>query len=208
MKYFNSLPFLNITNTDGTQYLLRNLLIRTGLIPQLANNPVLLYEYALQDGDTPEIVANKYYGNSYRYWITLYSNPNIIDPQADWPLSSQQFLLYLNDKYSAVSNNNVLSYTQGTIHHYEKIVTTIDGNTGTKVIKTVEVDENTYNSITPFTNTQTFSTGNYITYTVSTNAVSIYDYENNLNESKRNIKLINSIYANQVETQYQSLVSD
>jgi len=208
MRYFDSLPFLTTTNSNGTSYVLRNLLIRTQLIPQLAKNPLLVYTYALQDGDTPEIVANKYYGDPYRYWITLYGNSNIIDPQANWPLSSQQFILYLNDKYGEVSNNNVLSYTYGTIHHYEKVVTTVDNSTQTTVIKTVEIDENTYNSITPFTTTQTFPNGTSLTYSVSVNAVSIYDYENNLNESKRNIKIINSIYANQIETQYKTLVSE
>jgi len=36
--------------------------------------------------DTPEIVAEKFYGNSYRYWIVLLSN-NIIDPQ--WDLATK-----------------------------------------------------------------------------------------------------------------------
>ena len=122
-------------------------------------------------------------------------------------MSSQQFLIYLNDKYNAVANGNVLSYTQGTVHHYEKTVTSIDGDSGTTVIKTVEIDLNTYNSITPSTVTKSFSNGTKITYTISTNAVSIYDYENKLNESKRNINIINSAYANQIESRYQTLVS-
>ena len=58
MKYFNSLPYLTTTNVDGNLYALKNLLIRTQMIPQLAKNPLLFYEYNLQDGDTPEIVAN------------------------------------------------------------------------------------------------------------------------------------------------------
>jgi len=211
MRYFNSLPFLNTTDNQGNTVVLRNLLVRTQLIPQLAKNPLLFYQYSLQEGDTPEIVANKYYGDSFRYWITLYGNPNILDPQADWPLSSNQFLIYLNDKYGEVSNNNVLSYTQGTIHHYEKVVTTVDSTTQTTVIKTVEIDENTYNSITPFTSTQNLVNGSNtvigsVTYSVSVNAVSIYDYENQMNEAKRNVNLINSSYASEMETQFQTLV--
>ena len=172
----------------------------------MAKNPLLFYAYSIQDGDTPEIIANKYYGDPFRYWITLFGNPNIMDPQADWPMDSRQFLIYLNDKYGEVSNNNVLSYVQGTVHHYEKIITTIDGDTGTTAIKTVEVDFNTYTLLMPSTQIQTFSNGSTITYTISKNAVSIYDYENDLNESKRNINLINSSYANQVESRYQALM--
>jgi len=206
MRYFNSLPYLTANDNNGNIVALKNLLIRTQLIPQLAKNPLLFYAYSVQDGDTPEIIANKYYGDPFRFWITLYGNPTILDPQADWPMSSQQFLIYLNDKYGAVANGNVLSYTQGTIHHYEKTVTSVDGDSGTTAIKTVEIDEPTYNLIIPSTVTKSFSNGTKITYTISTNAVSIYDYENKLNESKRNINIINSAYANQIESRYQTLV--
>jgi hypothetical protein len=41
---------------------------------------------------------------------------------------------------------------------------------------------------------------------ISKSLVTIYDYENLLNESKRNIQLINSSYVNQMESQYQELV--
>ena len=209
MKYFNTLPLLTNTDANGNSYLMRNLLVRTDLIPQLAKNPLVYYQYELREGDTPETVARKYYGDQYRYWIVLYGNPTIMDPQGNWPLSSQQFVLYLKDKYATAAGgaNNVLSYTQGTIHHYEKIVTTIDGDTQTTVIKNVEVDLATYNSITPITQIKSFPNGSKVTYTLSKSAISIYDYENNLNEAKRNINLIKSSYANQMETQFKQLVN-
>ena len=208
MKYFDSLPFLANRDSDNNIYVTRNILVRTKMISQLAKNPLLFYQYALQDGDTPEIVANKYYGTSYRYWIVLQGNPNILDPQFDWPYSNQQFILYLKDKYAEAAGgaDQVLSYINGTVHHYEKIITTVDNNTQTTAIKNVEIDEDTYNSLTQFSQTQSFADGSSVKYTVSKTAISIYDYENNLNESKRNINLINSAYASQVEEQYQSLV--
>jgi hypothetical protein len=208
MKYFNSLPYLTTTDVNGNSVVVRNLLIRTGLIPQLATNPLLFYQYEVRDGDTPEIVANKYYGSPFRYWITLYGNQQMLDPQNDWPLSTSNFILYLNDKYaeSANGSTNVLYYTTGTIHHYEKVITSIDNDTKTTAVKVIEVDQATYNSIQPFTTTSTFAGGSSTTYSVSKNAVSIYDYENKLNESKRNINLINAQYTTQIETQYQSLV--
>ena len=208
MEYFSALPFLTTTDGNGNSIVLRNLLVRTGLIPQLAKNPLLMYRYAVQDGDTPEIVANKYYGSPFRYWIALYGNPQMMDPQSDWPLSTKNFTIYLQDKYATSANGtaNVLSYTLGTVHHYEKVITTIDDTTKTTAIKVVEVDQDTYNSIIPLTTTSTFPDGSSITYTVEPNAVSIYNYEDQANESKRNINLINSQYTTQIETQYQSLV--
>jgi len=210
MRYFDSLPYITNTDYNGNFYLLKNLLVRTELIPTLAKNPLLVYTYEIRDGDSPEIIANKYYGDPYRYWIVLYGNPNIVDPQADWPLSSQQFLLYLTDKYSSDAANasmTLLAYTQSTIHHYEKVITTFDTSTQTKAIKVVDVDLNTYLSTLSTTTTGTFPDGSSVTYTVSTNQVSIYDYEYQTNENKRNISLINSSYASRMETQYQSLVS-
>lgn len=208
MEYFSALPFLTTTDGNGNSIVLRNLLVRTGLIPQLAKNPLLMYRYAVQDCDTPEIVANKYYGSPFRYWIALYGNPQMMDPQSDWPLSTKNFTIYLQDKYATSANGtaNVLSYTLGTVHHYEKVITTIDNTTKTTAIKVVEVDQDTYNSIIPLTTTSTFPDGSSITYTVEPNAVSIYNYEDQVNESKRNISLINSQYTTQIETQYQSLV--
>ena len=208
MEYFSALPFLTTTDGNGNSIVLRNLLVRTGLIPQLAKNPLLMYRYAVQDGDTPEIVANKYYGSPFRYWIALYGNPQMMDPQSDWPLSTKNFTIYLQDKYATSANGtaNVLSYTLGTVHHYEKVITTIDNTTKTTAIKVVEVDQDTYNSIIPLTTTSTFPDGSSITYMVEPNAVSIYNYEDQVNESKRNISLINSQYTTQIETQYQSLV--
>ena len=208
MRYFNTLP--NVITPDGSGNLITmtNLLIRTEIPTSLQNNPLLFYKYSVRDGETPELIANKYYGDQYRYWLVLYGNINILDPQWDWPLSYQNFQNYLIDKYQddAGGASNVISYTTSTVHHYEKIVTTVDSDTGTTVIKTIEVDENTYISIQPFSTIQTFPDGSQVNYTVSTNAVSIYDYEYMTNESKRNINLINKSYVTTIEQQFTQLV--
>jgi hypothetical protein len=207
MKYFNSLPFIANQDSNGNYYFLKNILIRTKLVSQLAKNPMLFYKYSVQDSDTPESIAFKYYGDQYRYWLIFMAN-EIMDPQWDWPLTTQQFLKFLKDKYSAVAggDNNVLSYTQGTVHHYEKLVTTVDNNTQTTAIKSVIVDQETYNLIQSSTQTRTFVDGSTVTYTTGKNAVSIYDYENDLNESKREINLINSNYVSDMESQYERLI--
>ena len=207
MKYFNSLPYIANKDPNGNYYYLKNILIRTKLVSQLSRNPLLFYKYTVQDSDTPESIAFKYYGDQYRYWLIFLAN-EIMDPQWDWPLTSQQFLKLIRDKYATDAGGieNVLSYTQGTVHHYEKLITTVDNNSQTKAIKTVIVDQETYNLIQPQTKISTFSDGSTVAYTTGKNAVSIYDYENYLNESKREINLINSIYVSDLEAQYQSLV--
>lgn len=181
---------------------------RAEMIPELKNNVELFYGYSIQEGDTPESVAYKYYGDQYRYWIVLYSN-GILDPQWEWPLSNQQFEQYLNNKYQQLAdeeNMSVLEYTQSTAHHYEKIIITVDGDTLYQTTKNVVIDLETYNDTIERT-TQSTINGTGVSYTISKKMVTIYDYENDLNESKRNIKLINSIYASDMERQLERLMN-
>lgn len=103
MKYFRAIPNIEVSNITGSATLATNILTRTELLPSLLNNPALFYQYDIQDGDTPEVIAAKYYGDSYRYWLVMFGN-QIFDPQWDFPLSNYNFTIYLNDKYSEVSN--------------------------------------------------------------------------------------------------------
>ena len=41
-------------------------------------------------GDTPEIIASKYYGDPEKHWIVLLAN-DIINPFFDFPLNYQEF---------------------------------------------------------------------------------------------------------------------
>jgi hypothetical protein len=217
MKYFNTLPSILTTDYSGNKIVLKNLLIRATLLTQLSNNPLLYYTYAVQDEDTPETVAKKYYGDQYRYWIVLHGNKSM-DPQWDWPLTSRQFGDYIVSKYTndaanslnisanTVSKSQVLYYTQSTIHHYDKSITTTDNSTKTQSIKTIEIDGDTANSVISGKTTISFSDGSSATQSISVNSVSIYEYENTLNENKRDIKLINSSYVLSMESQLKSLM--
>jgi hypothetical protein len=218
MKYFNTLPSVITSDYNGNTLTLKNILTRATLVSQLQNNPLLFYTYTTQDGDTPESVAYKYYGDQYRYWIVLYGNGSL-DPQFDWPLTSRQFndfiiAKYTNDAANALSisantvtSNQVLVYTQNTLHHYEKSIATTDNASRTQSIKVIEIDGTTANQVVSGTTTISFADGTTATQTVSVNPISIYNYENTLNENKRNIKLINSNYVGSMESQFQSLMS-
>ena len=136
MLYFESIPKILTPDVNGDGIILTNLMTRSEIIPSLLNNPMIFYKYDIQDGDTPEIIADKYYGDSYRYWVVLYAN-QIMDPQWNWPLTNQQFDAYLINKYSSISNlPNVLSYTQATLKEYRKTIKSIDS------ISLVDVNNN------------------------------------------------------------------
>ena len=198
MQYFDTLPKIVQYDSKGTARIFTNLLARASVIPELLKNPALYYQYDIQDGDTPEIVAHKYYGDSYRYWIVLFVN-EILDPQWGWPLSQKDFIAYINKKY----NGSTSIYSDA--HHYEKILTQYDYGTNITTTNKVIVDEDTYNSIVPQTNNFSLPTGQ-VSITVGKSAISIYDYELDLNEQKRNIRLLNTAYTNQVEEEFKKLM--
>ena len=197
MQYFSALPKIIYTqNRKSTVY--TNLMARVSLYPQLLKDPSLFYQYDIQEGDTPEIIAHKYYGDSYRYWIVLFVN-QIVDPQWDWPMNSTVFNNYIQDKYKEFN-----PYSQ--VHHYEKLVTKYDNNTQTTTVDKFVIDETAYDSLLETNSTYNLPTG-VVDVSVTKREVSYYDYENDLNESKRNIKLLNANYVDEIETQFKKLMA-
>jgi len=92
--------------------------------------------------------------------------------------------------------------SNGKIFAYE-----LDGSQDHLIGDKIQITEDVYNSL-PASSAETYNLpAGDVVVTVETNAVSLYDYELNLNESKRNIKLLNSVYVNQIETEYQKLMS-
>jgi len=198
MQYFDSLPKIVHINEFGVSKVMTNIMARVSIIPQILNNPAIYYEYDIQEGDTPEIIAHKYYGDSYRYWLVMLAN-QLMDPQWDWPLSQNELSAYLVKKYGESYN------TYSEIHHYEKIITQFDYGTNTTTTNKVTVSEDIYNDIVPQTNYFSLPTGE-VSIAVDKSAVSVYDYENDLNEQKRNIKILNAAYVNRVEEEFKKLM--
>ena len=130
MQYFKALPRIYYTDKNGRTITYKNLLTRVNIIPSVLNNPMAYYQYDIQEGDTPEIIAYKYYNDIYRYWIVMFSN-QLLDPQWDWPMSQSVFNNYLAKKY----NFN----TTATVHHYEKVLTQTNSETLLPESQTIEI---------------------------------------------------------------------
>jgi len=205
MKFFRSFPNLMYNNE-----LLTNLLVRTDLLPTLSDNSALFYKYDFQEGDTPEILASKYYDDPYRYWLFLYGN-NVMDPQWDLALSSTNFNAYLDSKYKVAANANnqtVLEYTQTNVIYYYKNISTIDSYSKTTSSDDYQIDLETYLAL-PQSQTIVISLGGGLTSTLITSKFeqNIYDHELQLNEDKRSVKIMNSRYAKEMEDQLTSLLA-
>ena len=198
MQYFKTLPKIITSNYNGGAIILTNLMARANIITERLKNPLLYYTYDIQEGDTPEIVAHKYYGDSYRYWIVLFAN-EIINPQWDWPLSGSNFEKYIQDKYTEFN-----PYSE--IQHYEEIIEQYDISTLTKTTNKIIISKDTYDNFIPSTTSYSLPTG-VVSVTTSTREVNYYTYESELNESKRNIKLLNKDYVNEFEAEFKTLMS-
>jgi hypothetical protein len=205
MQYFDTLPKIIHTNDNGVSTIMTNLMARVSIMPEILKNPMVYYKYDVQDGDTPEIVAHKYYDDPYRYWIVLFAN-KMLDPQWDWPLSSIQFNEYVNEKYGNTLSN---------LHHYEKVITkTTRGiDDDQTVIESFVISGEEFVSLLyshPFgidvARSFTLPIG-YVDITIQPTPITNYDYEMKLNESKRNINILNSKYVDQLEKEFQDLMN-
>jgi hypothetical protein len=170
------------------------------IIPSIINNPLLYYTYDLKDGDTPEIVAEKYYGDPYQYWVVLYTN-QMLDPQWDWPLNNLNFQNYINDKYT---NQGIDPYA--TVQAYLKTITQENTTYNTTIMNTVEISETEYNAGTP--SSATLIVGpDTVNFSITYSTLSYFQYEYNANEAKRTIKLLNKDYLNQIQKEFVNLMS-
>ena len=204
MAFFENFPIIgySITGERPVQRkVVTDILSRVKMLSSIKTQTLVYYTYDVQDGETPEIIASKYYDNSNRHWLILFAN-DIIDPFYDWPLTYTNFLNYIKDKYGSYQ------LAQTTIHHYEKVITKIDSVTNTTTVRRYIIDQGTYNNL-PSTNTQSYNLqdGNVLKIITEKKIVYSYDYEEELNESKRKIKIIDKKYVTQIENELTALLS-
>lgn len=97
--YFNMFPVMLYTQDDGlSAQAIQDIARRITLSDELKNNNSLFDLYDVQDGETPEIVADKFYKNSQYHWVILLTN-DIVDPRYEWPLSQNNLVEYCKTKY-------------------------------------------------------------------------------------------------------------
>jgi hypothetical protein len=197
MQYFDTLPKVIYTN-NGVSQIYTNLMARASVVPEFLKNPSLYYKYSIQEGDTPEIIAAKYYNDSYRYWIVLFTN-QLLDPQWDWPLTGQAFEIYIQKKYSNVNPHNV-------VHHYEKTIKQYNTISMVTTENTIVIDDVDYERQDKM-NYVAFIGVEEVQFEVTKKAVSLYEHEYILNEAKRDINLLNTSYVNELEKQLKKLMA-
>ena len=118
-SYFKQLPRLDypsLANDRSSVYdfqIVKNFFKRAVMRDDVFNDFVLFDKYSVEGDERPDQVAYKFYGDSALDWVVLTAN-NIIHVRDEWPMGSQDFLTYLNEKYTSEELAN--------IHHYETLV--------------------------------------------------------------------------------------
>ena len=212
-KFFNYFPktiYTANTNVVGLDTV-TNIIARFGFEKTLKENSAAFYKYSIQDSDTPEIIAHKYYDHSERHWIVLMFN-DIIDAQYDWPLKYENFINYVDKKYTAngaanttVQTGLAWAMTINNVHSYYKIVKRTSAD-GTVIEEKLQIDANTYANVGATSSSITLQSGNIITQTVSKEKKTYYEYETDVNEEKRNIILLKPEFVPQVEKEFKKLI--
>lgn len=217
MLFFDKFPVLayDIAGKKLSNYQVStNIFFRIRILREILGNISAYYEYLISDTDTPEILADKVYGNPEAHWIILMAN-DIIDPQYDWPLNYKNFNNYIINKYGSIAN----AKTQ--IHHYEKVITREEQLTGivTESRFTVNFDKLTDNTPsvpydyyenlpeTQEVNTYNLENGRTVTEIIRREAITYYDYESQLNDNKRSIKIIKPEYYGQILKEFEDLTN-
>jgi hypothetical protein len=214
-KFFNYFPktLYSANNKVGGLDTVTNIIARFGFESKLKENSSAFYRYSIQDSDTPEIIAGKYYDSPERHWIVLLFN-DIVDPQYDWPLQYKTFIDYVTKKYSAnnyadTANTSIsgLSWAMNVnnVQAYYKNITRTSGD-GTTMIEKIEVDANTWANVAATTVSYSLQDGSTITEKVTKTKTSYYEYEQELNENKRSINLLKKEFVPDVEKEFKKVI--
>tara|TARA_B100000085_G_scaffold281620_1_gene308562 strand:- start:634 stop:1161 length:528 start_codon:yes stop_codon:yes gene_type:complete len=141
--YFDNFPTIPYDSELTGQFKdVKNLLRRVGVRAKVKSNASLFDTYDVKNGESPETIAFKMYGDANLHWVVMLLN-DITDRYHDWPMSEAQFLQFVNEKYSNVD----------AVHHYE--ISQSSGDTSVKInIGTDNTDYPTATAITNFEHEQ------------------------------------------------------
>ena len=186
--YFRQVPDFEYVNrspgnkTINDYKVVKNLFKRAKLREDIYADLSYFTKYQVLGDERPDNVAETIYGDPTLDWVILLSN-NIINIQTEWPMSEWSYNNFLMDKYGD-------DETLQEIHHYE--CTGVQNSKGAVIVaEGLTIDED-------FSITFLDPNPNIGSVTASgiSKAITNLEYENNLQDEKRNIFVLKAIYLN------------
>jgi hypothetical protein len=243
MTYFSHFPRL-ITTSNSKIIIIEDFLRRVGVTAAFRDNVVLLEDYIVSDGETPEAVSNTIYGTPLYHWVLLLVN-DIVDYRTEWPISNSQIPALVAWKYKVIEtftatsvyvaiSTNIITLTEHDLFTGDEVVynngggTSIGGLTSGNTYYVVKMTANTIKLATTRANAvantpvvidlTAVGVGTSHTFTkqgdgeqvhhyydasigyivdqddsnVNISPVTNYEYETQVNDDKRTIKILNA----------------
>lgn len=189
MAYFRYLPKVYVRNRtikDGVHpyELCRNIFRRIKIKDDLQGALLGFTQYEIEEGERPDQVARKFYGDSGLDWIVLIIN-NIINVNQDWPMTRYDLYNYVEQEHGNVD----------AISHYES--NEIFATDGTKVFDEGIVVNEDFQYIRP--------DGTIVPKSECRHSVTYYEIAAAENEEKRNIYLLRADYVTDFINEFKKL---
>jgi hypothetical protein len=176
LEYVSRLPGAKI----GDYIKVKNLFKKGEIRKDIFQNLAFFEKYKIVGDDRPDNVAFEVYEDSKLDWIVLLSN-NVLNIQSEWPLPQTDFDRFVLDKYG---DYNTL---YNGIHHYE--TEEVKNSQGVTIVPAgLQVDSSYSVSYYDFFIEQQITTGNISI------PVTNYEYEEKVENDKRNIFLLKKDY--------------
>ena len=181
--YFRQLPNLNYPSlkndrTSAYDYqVVKNIFKRAVIRNDVFDEVTAFTKYSVVGDERPDNVADNFYNDSTLDWVVLTTN-NIVHVRDEWPMGNQDFLTYLNGKYTEAQLAN--------IHHYEtKVIRDSNGKLIQPSGLTVPADHSI-----------SFVDNGVLREESSLTSFTFLEHETNVNDNKRNINVLRSEYLN------------
>jgi len=173
--YFNNFRKISYSFNKRDFKVVTDIMSRVKVRDGIMDNVSLYNKYEVKSGETPENIAFKHFGDPELHWVILLTN-NIQDRYYDWPMSEQEFEVFIKDKYAE----------PGGIHHYEITQSSgpQSGNGPNDYSHKIEVNSTTSGAT----------------------SVSNREYEQRLQDEKRLIKLLDTRYVDSFLEEFINLI--
>ena len=188
-NYFNLIPNFDyvsrLPDAKISDYIqVKNLFKRVLLREDIYSNLMYFTKYDIQGDDRPDNVAHRIYSDSTLDWLILLSN-NITHIPTEWPLAQNDFDRFLLDKYGSYDN------LYNGVHHHETVEVK-DSNEVIIVPAGLEVSAD-------FTTTYyDYYVSDMVTKLDITRPVTNYQYEEKIQNKKREIFILKQEYVSVV----------
>lgn len=208
MTYFSNFPRVLYDFPDGVSRNINNISLRAVLAEEFFNTVTSFETYTVQDGETPETLAFDFYSDVNLHWIIMLAN-NIFNVYRDWPMTTNQFDLYMRQKYGKVKvNDSEVTLSDEDFQTYIEFEGSPSNNYTTYILDS-EFTVRPHHFVSSGGKVYNWDTINSTTISLpEVKSVSIFEYENKLNESKRDIIIPKSYLVEQIKKEFRDLLNE